>query len=88
MAISIKEIEKESGSKVISEHKCDENELPDFLRVCKVSHSNDIEQWDLFNITVASEIDVKNGEAEVQGELMGFSSIKLNYCPFCGYKLN
>ncbi len=89
MPLSREVIEEESGSRVIESHSCSANDLPNHLRVYLVDQfGEDVKtQWELFSIWEATETDVICGEASEVGELMNLSSIKLNYCPFCGKKL-
>lgn len=48
----------------------------------KLNYEND--GWFFCHISIASDIDVKSGEAETVGEEMSRLNVKINYCPFCG----
>lgn len=90
MNYSEKQLELESDCKVNSRHECDSNELPDYLRVYNISMQDNIAEkhWELFSIWLANESDVISGEADEIGEVLNLSSMKVNFCPFCGLKLN
>lgn len=44
-------------------------------------------QWNLLQKTYATDVDVRAGEAEVAGEVLGEVSIAIRFCPFCGCAL-
>ena len=90
MSITTRELESESGATVLRQHECAENKLPELLRLCLVTFGakDKKEIWEIFSIWVATQEDVKEGEADAVGELMNLSSITVNYCPFCGADLH
>ncbi|GAB3104804.1 hypothetical protein G8770_21180 [Aestuariicella hydrocarbonica] len=83
------QLEEESGTILGREHTCERNEIPDHLKVYRVIAIEGEAQthWELFSLWLANEGDVESGEAETVGELLNLSSIKVNYCPFCGLSL-
>lgn len=83
------QLEIESGTILGREHCCDVNEIPSHLKTYKVITINGEAQdhWELFSLWLANEDDVDAGEAEHVGELLNLSSIKVQYCAFCGEKL-
>lgn len=87
--IGIEDLEQECGCEITEQHECDANHLPQQLRILKLL-PDDPKQvaWEFFSIWLANAEDVELGEAEVVGELMNLSSVKVNFCPFCGVKLS
>ncbi len=83
------QLEQESGTILGREHSCDANELPTHLKTYKVLTIDGEAQdhWELFSLWLANADDVASGEAEEEGELLNLSSIKVQYCAFCGAKL-
>ncbi len=47
----------------------------------------DNSMWHLIYKTIAVDTDVKSGEAETIGEVLGELAIAIHYCPFCGKSL-
>jgi hypothetical protein len=72
------------------EHICSENEFSKFDRLvhCTASHEEKMDLWQMHNIHYASVEEVAIGEAEYVGEITYHSMILVNFCPFCGAKLN
>jgi len=89
MGLTNKELEEECGCEILSTHNCEENHLPEHLRILcvELDESDSQQQWEFFSIWFANKSDVAAGEAEEVGELMNLSSVKINYCPFCGENL-
>ncbi len=83
------QLEHESGTLLGREHTCEANEIPEHLRTFRVMaiHGEAQSHWELFSLWLANEDDLANGEAEHLGELLNLSSIKVNYCAFCGAPL-
>ena len=48
---------------------------------------NACNQWNIYHLYVAEEREVKNGDAKFVGEIITYSSFLINFCPFCGEKL-
>jgi hypothetical protein len=48
----------------------------------------DNSMWYLIYKTYAIDTDVKSGEAEAIGEVLGELAIAIHYCPFCGKSLS
>jgi len=90
MSITTAQLENESRAKVLRQHSCVENKMPELLRVCLVSFETmeNKEVWEIFSIWIATEADVNGGEADEVGELLNLSSITISYCPFCGVNLD
>lgn len=84
------EVEKLVDGRVLKEHICTENYNPNDLRILKVSQNTDWKNdvWQFFNFRFSSEADVIAGEAEQVGEVIHSSMFAINYCPFCGAKLD
>jgi len=90
MSITTQQLENESETQIIRQHSCDENKIPELLRICLVSFDG-VERtavWELFSIWIATQADVAEEAADTVGELMNLSSITINYCPFCGIELS
>ncbi len=83
------QLENESGTLLGREHHCEANEIPEHLKTFRVIAINGEAQshWELFSLWLANEDDVASGEADHLGELLNLSSIKVNYCAFCGSSL-
>lgn len=79
-------LEKESDSKLSQEHICQQNEMPDQLRIFHVDEYGGKPQshYELFTVWVSTIEDVQSGDAKEIGEVLNLSSIKVYYCPFCG----
>ena len=90
MSLSKAELEIESGSALGESHTWTENEIPDHLRVYRVLEINGEAKnhWEVFSLWLATNEDILSDEAEEEGELLNLSSIKINFCPFCGEALN
>ena len=82
-------LEQESESKLDNEHTCEQNELPDQLRIFHVreSYGKEKDHYELFSVWISDMSDVQRGEALEVGEILNLSSIKVQYCPFCGHYL-
>jgi hypothetical protein len=89
MGLTNKELEEESGCKINSQHECERNDLPENLRILNIVLEGEGSQsgWEFFSIWLANDADVAGGEAEENGELMNLSSVRINFCPFCGEQL-
>lgn len=85
--ISIEELGKCLNLDIKSEHICKESSN-DFS-IVNVSFS-EVPQidWILAHLLIAKEKDVYDGEAEYIGELLDSYYLMIQYCPFCGEKLN
>ncbi len=90
MSLSQSELELESGSALGEPHICAENEIPEHLRIHRVLEidGDAKNHWEVFSLWLATGEDVLSGEAEEEGELLNLSSMKINFCPFCGAALN
>ncbi len=86
MGFTNKELEEECGCEILATHNCQENNLPEHLRILRIEldEAGSKQGWEFFSIWLANESDVADGEA---GELMNLSSVKISYCPFCGENL-
>lgn len=82
-------LEKECSSKLSREHVCDENKMPNQLLIFHVDEYSGQEQdhFELFTAWISTQEDVASGDARDIGEILNLSSIEVNYCPFCGGKL-
>ena len=89
MTIHNAQLELESGCKIFAQHICAENELPQLLRVLDTEPEDKSEQrhWALFSVWLATAEDVAVGDATELDELLNLSSVKIQFCPFCGEKL-
>jgi len=90
MPITTEQLESESGTRIIRQHSCTGNKMPELLRICLVSFEGVESEavWELFSIWIATQADVADEVADTVGELMNLSSITIDYCPFCGIELN
>ncbi len=84
------ELQEECGAVFHQRHQCDQNELPDHLRIYHLSLEDKPEHkhWELFTLWLANASDVASGEAENEGEVLNLSSVKIAFCPFCGTHLS
>ena len=89
MILTNQELEDECGCNILLHHQCKQNHLPEHLKIFNISvdDSGLPPNWEFFSIWLANEADVQSGEAEEVGELMNLSSVKINFCPFCGSEL-
>lgn len=72
------------------EHVCKENNFPKFDRLvhCVESHGELHDAWQQHGIHYADAEEVKMGDADYVGEITYHSMISVNFCPFCGFRLN
>ncbi|MCY0967307.1 hypothetical protein [Parathalassolituus penaei] len=72
-----------------SEHQCAANTYPDCDRLvhCVAVQDQPTDQWQLHNLHFADAEEVELGDAEYEGELTYHSVIQVNFCPFCGDRL-
>lgn len=54
----------------------------------KVSVRLGVYGWLLKQESFATDQDVRSGEAEFVGEMLASSELKIDFCPFCGKKLD
>ena len=75
--------------RVYDQHKCAVSEEHDDTAVLYVSSPDtDLKpDWAMARIWLAGTKEVRNGEASDVVELVNLSLIEINYCPFCGQKL-
>lgn len=81
--------EKWFGVKVYDQHKCavsDEHVDTTILYVSS-PESELAPDWAMARIWLAGTKEIRNGDASEVGELVNLSLIEINYCPFCGQKL-
>lgn len=71
------------------EHKCQDNIfINDGIKIIYGPDlDTDWETWILQKIYYSTEKDVEDGEAETIGEIIDQGAFIINYCPFCGKKL-
>jgi hypothetical protein len=88
--MNLVEIGENTDSEYDREHACQENEFPECDRVihCVSNQDEEADVWQLHCIHYADEEEVKMGEADYVDEVTYHSMILINYCPFCGTKLN
>jgi len=81
--------EKWFGVKVYDQHKCAVSEKHVDAAILYVSspQSDSASDWAMARIWLAGNKEIHNGEASELGELVNLSLIEINYCPFCGQKL-
>ncbi len=88
--MNLHELGENTDSEYDKEHVCSANEFPTLDRLvhCTSRHDETHKSWELHGIHYADESEVKMGEAEYVGEITYHSMIAINFCPFCGEKLN
>ena len=69
-------------------HECKRNKIPGISILYGPSIDSDWEGWVLENKLLATDQDVKSGEAELVGEELSCSIIAVEFCPFCGEALS
>jgi hypothetical protein len=81
--------EKWFGVRVYDQHKCAASEEYDDTAILYVSSPDtDLKpDWAMARIWLAGAEEVLSGEASEVGESLDLSLIAINYCPFCGQKL-
>lgn len=84
-----KKIEAEFDCDVSASHCCESNPFPDSIGIVHVTRSDTEphEDWYLASFVLATEYDVRHGEADELGETISASQLLIEYCPFCGAKL-
>jgi hypothetical protein len=87
--MNLTELGEITDSTYDQEHRCDQNELPDCDRLlhCVSRHDEPHSGWELHMLHFAEKEEVDIGEAEYEGQLTYHSLMRVNYCPFCGEKL-
>ena len=75
--------------RVYDQHKCAVSEEHVDTAVLYVSspESDSTPDWAMARIWLAGAEEIRKGEASEVGELVSLSLIEINYCPFCGQKL-
>ena len=75
--------------RVYDQHKCAASEEHNDTAVLYVSSPDTglKPDWAMARIWLAGAEEVRNGEASEVGESLSLSLIAINYCPFCGQKL-
>ena len=75
--------------RVYDQHKCAASLKHDDVAVLYVSslYTDSTPDWAMARIWLAGAEEVRNGEAGEVGESMSLTLIAINYCPFCGQKL-
>jgi hypothetical protein len=74
--------------KVLEEHRCFQNTDEDtFVLYCDKLWCNS-HGWLLARLWIAGEEEVFDGEADHIGEIKQRATISIQFCPFCGIKLN
>ena len=75
--------------RVYDQHKCALSEEHVDTAVLYVSSpgSDSTPDWAMARIWLAGAEEIRKGEASEVGELVSLSLIEINYCPFCGQKL-
>ena len=81
--------EKWFGVRVYDQHKCAASGERDDTAILYVSSPDtDLKpDWAMARIWLAGTEEVRNGDASAVGDSMNLSLIAINYCPFCGQKL-
>jgi hypothetical protein len=72
----------------ITEHRCErvldsERDRDEYLKIRSFN-----ETWVLHKFHYACEKCVYDGEAQYEGELMSVFDVSINFCPYCGLRLN
>ena len=75
--------------RMYDQHKCAVSEEHVDTAILYVSspESDSASDWAMARIWLAGAEEVGNGEASEVGELVSLSLTEINYCPFCGQKL-
>ncbi|MBE9515386.1 MAG: hypothetical protein IME93_00260 [Proteobacteria bacterium] len=68
-------------------HNCKENTSND-VRIVFDKINVEKTAWFCEQTWFASKVEVENGEAENVGDTISFHIFLVNFCPFCGEKLN
>ena len=81
--------EKRFGVRVYDQHECAASGERDDTAILYVSSPDtDLKSdWAMARIWLAGAEEVRNGDASAVGDSMNLSLIAINYCPFCGQKL-
>jgi hypothetical protein len=76
--------------RVYDQHKCAVSEEHVDTNILNVSslETDSAPDWAMARIWLAETKEVRNSEASQVGELVSLSLIEINYCPFCGQKLD
>ncbi|WP_028293328.1 hypothetical protein [Oceanobacter kriegii] len=87
--MNLTELGEITASEYNKEHTCAANSYPqcDRLVHCTSQYEQPMDSWQLHNLHFADAEEVALGDAEEVGELTYHSMIVVNFCPFCGEKL-
>jgi hypothetical protein len=75
--------------RVYDQHKCavSEEHVDSAILYISSPESDSAPDWAMARIWLAGTKEIRNGEGSEVGELVNLSLIEINYCPFCGQKL-
>lgn len=87
--MNLTELAENTDCEYDHEHQCAANPFPqnDRLLHCVAVQDQPVDQWQLHNLHFADAEEVELGDAEYEGELTYHSVIEVNFCPFCGDRL-